>query len=73
VPRLNIGIALGGLARPGHRRLAARLDGTALSAQPFRRMVLDRIRNWDSNAVLLYRAKFYPGIQAFAYAELAFR
>src|SRR5262249_32688533 len=29
-------------------------------------------RNWDSNTVLVYLAKFYPGIQAFAYWEMHF-
>jgi hypothetical protein len=28
--------------------------------------------NWDSNTVLVHPAKFYSGIQAFAYAEIRF-
>jgi hypothetical protein len=29
-------------------------------------------RNWDSNTVLVDPAKFYAGIQGFAYAEIRF-
>src|SRR5216683_6895452 len=33
---------------------------------------IQRTANWDSNAVLVHPAKFYAGIQAFAYAEIGF-
>ena len=72
VPRLKIGIALGGLLAQG---VSAWPLESAVPPFPPAALACGAgpNRNWDSNTVLLYRAKFYPRRQGFAYAQIRFR